>query len=170
MKYRMEETLEDIDDLEIPKLRTEPAKKEEDSLRCSECNTRFSSRNLLENHILVAHKLKKDDSSSLSPAAARRSRTSKVDDDEETSYKSRTFKCDECNKEFRSETTLRIHKDGHDEDRREAEEDVKRAEADKERQRKRAEFNAMLELSNKPEPRVERKIAVVDSDKDGKSQ
>ena len=61
-------------------------------------------------------------------------------------------KCDECGKEFRSANTLRIHKEGHEEDRREEEEAKKRKEDEKKRKEnsvdKRNEFNSFLRDAN----------------------
>ena len=70
MKYRMEETLEDIDDLEIPKLKFEsddtPKKVDKFSFETS----------------------------------PKQSRRTKVEEEPDV-YVPKTFKCDECDKEFR---------------------------------------------------------------------
>ena len=71
MKYRMEETLEDIDDLEIPKLKFES----DDSAKGVEKKTFETSPKL--------------------------SRAAKVEEESDV-YVPKTFKCDECNKEFRT--------------------------------------------------------------------
>ena len=72
------------------------------------------------------------------------------------------FKCDECDKEFRSQNTLRIHKEGkyvlihyihlhfinnsgHEEDKKEEEERKKKTAEEKNASRdKRDDFNSML--------------------------
>ena len=65
------------------------------------------------------------------------------------------------NHKKRSAATLRIHKEGHEEDRREAEEDRKRAQAEAERKKKREEFNSMFEEANAIS--YERKAPVVEA-------
>ena len=71
MKYRMEETLEDIDDLEIPKLKFE---------------SDDGSKRVEKTSFETSPKL---------------SRAAKAEEEPEV-YVPKTFKCDECNKEFRT--------------------------------------------------------------------
>ena len=71
MKYRMEETLEDIDDLEIPKLKFES---DDDPKKVDKFSFETSPK---------------------------QSRKAKVEEEPDV-YVPKTYKCDECDKEFRA--------------------------------------------------------------------
>ena len=83
-------------------------------------------------------------------------------------YKPEVHKCDECGKEFRSANTLRIHKEGHEEDRREEEESKKRREDEKKRKEssvdKRNEFNSFLRDASEVAKMAKFQTSVADDD------
>ena len=83
-------------------------------------------------------------------------------------YKPEIHKCDECGKEFRSANTLRIHKEGHEEDRREEEESKKRREDEKKRKEnsidKRNEFNSFLRDASEVAKMAKFQTSTVDDD------
>ena len=83
-------------------------------------------------------------------------------------YKPEIHKCDECGKEFRSANTLRIHKEGHEEDRREEEEAKKRRDDEKKRKEssvdKRNEFNSFLRDASEVAKMAKFQTSVADDD------
>merc|ERR1719437_202949 len=84
-----------------------------DEYQCPSCPKKFLSKRLLDRHksLCVEHNKSANGTSEQKP-----------DSSPKFEYKPEIHKCDECGKEFRSANTLRIHKEGHEEDRREEEE------------------------------------------------